>query len=703
MYLRLNYYYEDFTCCRRKAKLYKSGSSDSRSYSICIFQKIGNMGFSLRLWLFLNTIRYLTPGQILCRLWRVIRIRWRRITGTQAPRPFGWELRHYQSIYAGLSDIGNRGPWQAQAVQALEQAKEVSQQHFCFLQHSHVFHEKILWEDPKLSQLWRYNLHYFEYVNDLLVWSALGNAEKAYHTFKSLANSWIQGNQRLMGDGWHPYTISLRIVNWVNALSAFQLQLSKDKQFFESILSSIYGQGHILAHDIEFDVRGNHIIKNLKALIWLGIAFKGPEPDLWLRKAVRLLELELAEQILPDGGHFERVPGYHLVVLKDCLEIALLLSRNQQKVPYFLEAVLTQMLDFLAGLLPPNGKAPLLKDTAWDTGPRPCDLLSAGAIYLNMNKYKFSDCFGIYPFLLFGKSGWSKFKEWPLCPSPQDSVAFPETGYYVMRDHGSGDYLIFDAGKPCPDYLPAHAHADMLSYELMVGGQRLVVDSGVYKYTAGPWRDFFRSTRAHNTVEVADLDQSEVWGSFRVARRARPGAVIWESKEGYALVQGEHDGYARLATPVIHGRTILWEKKGFWLVVDELIGEGMTRCANRVHFHPLLTLMPLGDSTWQVEGGIIPVWVSAFGEEKHTLVRGQIEPVREGWYSERFGELMPNMVLVLDRGDDLPFCCGYVISKHQPAEVHCTYISKREFRVDVNYMQNHYKLEIGPNGVLYSQ
>ena len=112
------------------------------------------------------------------------------------------------------------------------------------------------------------------------------------------------------------------------------------------------------------------------------------------------------------------------------------------------------------------------------------------------------------------------------------------------------------------------------------------MDSGVYEYTAGPWRDFFRSTRAHNTVEVAAADQSEVWGSFRVARRARPGAVIWESKKGYALVQGEHNGYARLAIPLIHRRTILWEKKGFWLVVDQLIGEGMCRCANRVHFHP---------------------------------------------------------------------------------------------------------------------
>ena len=113
--------------------------------------------------------------------------------------------------------------------------------------------------------------------------------------------------------------------------------------------------------------------------------------------------------------------------------------------------------------------------------------------------------------------------------------------------------------------------------------------------------------------------------------------------------------------------------------------------------------MPLEDSTWQVEGAGCSVFVSAFGEEEHALVRGQMKPVSEGWYSDRFGELAPNTVLVLDRADDLPFCYGYVISKHQPAEVRCAYISKRDFKVDVSYMGNHYKLESGPTGVRYFQ
>ena len=96
------------------------------------------------------------------------------------------------------------------------------------------------------------------------------------------------------------------------------------------------------------------------------------------------------------------------------------------------------------------------------------------------------------------------------------------SGYYAVNDFAREDFLIVDAGPVCPDYLPAHAHADMLNYELVIRGRRVIVDSGVYEYQAGAWRDYFRSTRAHNTVEINRENQSEVWSSFRVARRARP-------------------------------------------------------------------------------------------------------------------------------------------------------------------------------------
>ena len=199
------------------------------------------------------------------------------------------------------------------------------------------------------------------------------------------------------------------------------------------------------------------------------------------------------------------------------------------------------MLDYLIATLAPDGQMPLLKDTTWDNEADPNDLLSAGALYFNEPSLKKNDDFRLYPLLLFGVNAWERFKRWPVGDSPRTSAALRESGHFIMRDEEKAEYLIFDAGKPCPDNLPAHAHADMLSYELMVGARRVVVDSGVYEYAAGPWRDYFRSTRAHNTVEIAAENQSEVWDSFRVARRARPGRVVWEDLgPGCFLIARKH-------------------------------------------------------------------------------------------------------------------------------------------------------------------
>jgi uncharacterized heparinase superfamily protein len=604
-----------------------------------------------RLDLLFRTSLYLRPAQIWHRCQRNFRIWSWEISGKKAPLPTQWKLAEFQPLYIGLHDISHEGPWSEKVEQAVKRAKETAILRFHFLNKTVDFHGEPEWHDQSLSRLWRFHLHYFEFVNDLLVWSAVEKDETAYTTFRELVNSWIDSNRTLGGDGWHPYTLSERLVNWLNATPGLGSQLEADQGFQQSFLSSLYGQGQFLFDNLELDVRGNHLVKNLRALLWCGVAFEGVEPNRWFRKALALLRQELEEQVLSDGGHFERSPGYHLLVLKDCLEIAIWLRRNRNTAPEWLEDVLRRMIDYLVAILPTDGQMPLLKDTVWEYTLVPSDLLAAAALYFDDDSsYKLTDDLGLYVLLLFGLSGWQKFKEWPATDSARNSMAFRETGHYVMRDEGNGDYLIFDAGKVCPEYLPAHAHADMLSYELMVSGRRVVVDSGVYEYAAGPWRDYFRSTRAHNTIEIAGQNQSEVWDSFRVARRARPGHVVWQESDKHVLVQGRHDGYRRLPVKVIHRRTLVWQKRCFLLVVDELQGKGRTEAANHVHLHPGLNFDAIADSAWEIEDCPLPVWLTAFGNENHAVIKGQMDPFRQGWYSEKFGELEPNTVLSLCRG-----------------------------------------------------
>lgn len=540
---------------------------------------------------------------------------------------------------------------------------------FRFLNQGHELSLSSLpWNDAKYSRLWRYHLHYFDYALDLCIWSSRHpeNRPEAVHAFETLAARWIDQNPPANGDGWHPYTVSLRLVNWLGAIQQFGADL-RERGMYSALLPSIGQQARYLNANLELDVRGNHVIENLRALVCCGLFFDGREAARWRQRALRLLEIEVQEQVLPDGGHFERTPGYHVAVLKTLIEIAVWLERGQENVPAWLRSGIGRMLDYLAAILPPSGQIPLLKDTARDAFSDPEGVLAAGALFLDEPKWKRSDRFASFPALLFGENGWQRFRAWSPNQAPEPSQSRPDTGYYVMRDDRRRDYLIFDAGKPCPDYLPAHAHADLLSYELIAGGQPVIVDSGVYEYTAGPWRDYFRSTRAHNTVEVAGENQSEVWGSFRVARRASPANVRWQVVGDQVLVQAEHDGYRRLAIPVSHRRTILWQQGQYWLVVDEVLGKGRTASTSYLHLHPKLRLEMAGDGVWRVVGGVQPFWITGFGHTSAAIVSGQCEPYRQGWHSERFGDLRPNDVLCLQNTDALSCCYGYVVALDEPA------------------------------------
>ncbi len=646
-----------------------------------------------RLRLLFWTLRYLTPGQVWWRGRRMMRRRWWRLRDRQAPLPTHWHLARPCSLYSGLSAVTEPGPWAAEVAVAVEQAAAVSRQRFSFLNHEVCFPTQPGWHDTHLSQLWRYHLHYFDYVRDLLIWSATGHQAEAYQSFCKLSASWIAENRKMQGDGWHPYTISLRLVNWLHAVSAFESCLQADTDFHHYLLSSLYGQAQVLFADLERDVRGNHLLENIRALIWAGVAFEGAEPERWLQRALKLFEQELSEQILADGGHFERSPGYHLVILKDCLEIALWLRFNRALSLRWLDDALRRMLDYLAAILPSDGQVPLLKDTAWDAAPVPQDLLAVGAFYFKDTCYKRSATFGLYPLLLFGLPGWETYQHLAINQTTQTAIALKSSNHYVLRDDTCGDYLILDIGKPCPDYLPAHAHADLLSYELLLDHLRVVVDSGVYEYTPGLWRDYFRSTRAHNTIEIAAQNQSEVWASFRVARRARPGPVVWQQHEAHILVQGEHDGYQRLPTPVTHRRTMVWGKPHFWLCVDELQGTGAIPAVNYIHLHPRLTLVPIDAWLWRIDGHATPLWIAAFNVQDHAIIRGQLEPVRQGWYSERFGCLSANSVLALTLPAALPACSGYVISRSRHVQVDMIGTAAGN-QINVNYDQRSYRLHL---------
>ena len=66
------------------------------------------------------------------------------------------------------------------------------------------------WNADDMPKLWRYNLHYFDFLHG----TSYSNEDKA-----TLICDWIEHVHPGSGDGWEPYPLSLRIVNWLKFLS----------------------------------------------------------------------------------------------------------------------------------------------------------------------------------------------------------------------------------------------------------------------------------------------------------------------------------------------------------------------------------------------------------------------------------------------------------------------------------------------------
>jgi uncharacterized heparinase superfamily protein len=536
-----------------------------------------------RLRLFVRTLIYLRPGQVATRVFRVLERAWWRVSGAPAPSVAAPALRVHAPLWRGLADDAA----------ALDRAREILAGRFTFLGQTR---EHVTWIAEGASRLWRFHLHYFDYARDLATEAVHRDRQGAYRAFRDLAQSWIEAHQRLGGDGWHPYTISIRVVNWCETAVVFRPELDGDSSFAGRLYDSIAAQAEFLSRHVENDVRGNHLLENARSLVRASCFFEGERPRRWLQTGLGILDREIPEQVLADGGHVERAPGYHVRVMNVLQDVAVLLRSNEAPVPG-IEAAVLRMREFLEAILPPEGRLPLLKDT---TSP-----------------------------------------EVPLAPSASGPSRWLDaSGYAVMRDDASGDHLIADYGRVCPDDLPAHAHADLFSFELTIGGHPVVVDSGAFEYAEGEWRTWFRSTAAHNTVGIDGRDQSEMWGSFRVGRRARVRDVVWIRTSALTAIDGLHDGYA----PVLHRRTIVaLHEPRLWIVLDRISGPPGHEVRTFIHLHPehpQLAYAPFG---------AVAVTESS------------------GWYSEHFGVKRANRVIVLTAAS--PAVIGYVIAADEPPVV----------------------------------
>jgi uncharacterized heparinase superfamily protein len=499
--------------------------------------------------LYWHTLRYLKPVQI-----------WGRVTfRLLRPKP---DLRPAPAVRQ------SSGPWQTPAARRVSM---LSPSRFRFLNVEHEIPAPTDWNSIQLPKLWLYNLHYFDDLN------AEGAAYRVeWH--RDLITRWIIENSPGQGTGWEPYPLSLRIINWIKWTLA-------GNALDEVARHSLAVQVRFLTQRLERHLLGNHLFVNAKALVFAGCYFEGEEAESWLRLGMGILDLEIPEQILADGGHFERSTMYHALAYEDMLDLHNLshafpnaLLPWQCYVTSWTD-IIVRMGCWLHAMSHPDGEIAFFNDAAVGVAPSPPALFA----YAQRLRLTIDD-------------------------TPRDIIHLEPSGYIrVMQGQA---VLLIDAAPIGPDYLPGHAHADTLSYELSLCGQRVIVNSGISRYGMGPEREWERSTAAHNTVEIDGQNSSEVWAGFRVARRAFPFNVAIK-KDGTAVtIEAAHDGYRRLPGKPVHKRR--WILRAEHLIIEDIIEGVFSEAVSRIYFHPNIFLDGINNSgtlqfqrhnlSWQVDG-----------------------------------------------------------------------------------------------------
>jgi len=556
------------------------------------------------------TLRHLRPVQIYGRLWfRLYR-----------PKPdlgLAPELRPVKGRWA---------PTLAKPVAMLGPTT------FRFLNHTHEVASPDAWNDPDRDKLWLYNLHYFDDLN-------AEDAQVRQDWHLALLQRWIAENPPGEGNGWEPYPTSLRIVNWIKWALGGQRLPPECQQ-------SLAIQARCLSRRLEYHLLGNHLFANAKALVFAGAFFVGSEADRWRSLGLRLLERELGEQILPDGGHFERSPMYHAILLEDVLDLINLAGA----LPGLFGAeggyTLTlwcrkaaAMLGWLEVMCHPDGEISFFNDAAMGIAPTLAELVAYGR-RLGVSREDYSFARGQAP------GGGD--------PLPSEPIWLRDSGY--IRLAAGPAVALLDVAPVGPDYLPGHAHADTLSFELSLFGQRVIVNGGTSRYGNGPERQAERGTAAHSTVQIDNANSSEVWGGFRVARRARPYDVtlscsLAPSSTGPCATQlgrvqqvtAAHDGYRRLPGRPVHRRT--WCLTPGSLRVSDHIEGHYGQAVARFHFHPEVVAVAL-DST----GDQGHLHLAGGQRVRWCLAVGQARLVADSWQPE-FGRSLPSQCLEVEVRD----------------------------------------------------
>ena len=503
---------------------------------------------------------------------------------------------------------------------------------------------------------------------------ALGQAyrvtgeERFASAFAAYAWEWLAANPRGRGINWtSSLELAFRVMSWCWCLALFRGAPQLSPALFRALRASLASQAaHVAAFPSSYFSPNTHLTGEALGLFYAGLLFPElPAAARWRDMGRRILVEEIGRQVLDDGVYFEQSTAYQCYTAEIYLHFLVLAARNGVAVPPHVAARVQSLLDFLLHVRRPDGSLPAIGDA--DGGRllpllprRPDDtrgLFAVAAAVFARADYAWA-AGGNAPEVrwLLGAEGVAAFAALsPRPPQGPASRAFPAGGYVVLRSgwDAAAHQLIFDAGPlGCP-LSGAHGHADLLGIEASAFGQPFLVDPGTYTYTPGAARDHFRSALAHNTLTIDGASPARPAGPFSWKERPRARLGRWDLGGRDESACGEHDAYARPGRALRHRRRVVFGKRRFWVMVDDVQGAGPRRVELRFQFAPLsVSIEPSGWVRARSTAGRC-LWLRALAAVPLAVEAHEGAPA-QGWVSPHYGQRRPAPAIVCSARAPLP-------------------------------------------------
>jgi hypothetical protein len=500
---------------------------------------------------------------------------------------------------------------------------------------------------------------------------------------------WIENNRVQFGPNWlRTMEVSIRAANWVMSMAYFKDSKYITNKFWLYLAKNIYIHGKHVINNLEYgSITSNHYLSNISGLFFISMLFgKHKCCNKWLIFSISELKKEMKKQVYDDGIDFESSTFYHRLVLELFFYPVFYYVKSlkgfvPEKASELVEKnfgreflkILRGMFDFILSAMKPDGTMPQVGDN--DNGRLFVlsyngildmrYIITIASIFFSDEHYKI-DRFGFdsSSLWLFGKKGlsiWNRLGNKQL--DDIGSRAFEKGGFVIMRN--GSDYLFSSCSPNGQNGNGGHAHNDKLGFELIMGGDSIIVDPGTFIYTPSPmWRNTLRSTASHNTVMIDEKEQNRFKENnlFSMEDDARAKINKWITNSEYDFLEAEHYGYRRFEDPVTHRRQIILDRnRSIFIIRDILSGNSKHSILSSFNLYPGIECIISNDKSSAIIYKDDRKLANIVFAEEDKWDKIFLE---DYWYSESYGKKIPGKALRCYKVDVLPAVTTVAVVKN---------------------------------------